>query len=498
MRDRVIGLLCAGFVTAAWLSLWLFTGCANITSPPGGKKDTIAPVLLSVEPANRSLNIKPKKIEMRFDEFITVSDASKEVQISPLLTVDPQVTGLYKKVTIKLADTLLEDNTTYRISFGKSIKDLHEGNVFKNYTYTFSTCNYFDSLTLKGNVLVAATGLPDTSDVTVVLYNVTDIDSCIVRHKPKYVTHADKSGNFTFKGLPQRTFKIFAMRETNGNMFYDGPPELIAFNDSMVRTGDSVQIPIIMRLFREPDDTSIKKVDTVSVKKNLNKKNGDEAFKYVLNVDTTSPKKRTFDINYPVKLLFNRVPVINKARITLSYDSEGVAVPVQDSVIIDTTKPMMVQITTNWKQNVLYTLKLPKNFAKDTSGAEAQPGRYSFRTWKDEDYGKINIHLPGKYRDSIYLLQVTCDKDTIYQKPVTDTVIILAQLAPAKYSFRIIVDKNKNGKWDSGNLFGKLQPEYVIPYRDVLTLKAGWENDIDFEEKPPPVTNTKTDKDKKH
>ena len=75
-------------------------------------------------------------------------------------------------------------------------------------------------------------------------------------------------------------------------------------------------------------------------------------------------------------------------------------------------------------------------------------------------------------------------------------MVNLSQLHPAKYSFRIIVDKNRNGKWDSGNLFGKLQPEEVIPYRETLNLKAGWENIIDFEQKPEPPKTPPVNKDK--
>ena len=112
------------------------------------------------------------------------------------------------------------------------------------------------------------------------------------------------------------------------------------------------------------------------------------------------------------------------------------------------------------------------------------PGRYVFRTRNDDDYGKIKVHLPAKYNNTKYLLLVTTDRDTVYQKPVRDTIINLPRLRPDKYTFRIIVDKNRNGKWDTGDLFGKLQPEEVIPYPDKVILKPGWDNTIDFEQKP--------------
>jgi hypothetical protein len=36
-----------------------------------------------------------------------------------------------------------------------AIKDFNEGNVIKDFTYTFSTGNYIDSLELHGNVVLA-------------------------------------------------------------------------------------------------------------------------------------------------------------------------------------------------------------------------------------------------------------------------------------------------------------------------------------------------------
>jgi uncharacterized protein (DUF2141 family) len=94
------------------------------------------------------------------------------------------------------------------------------------------------------------------------------------------------------------------------------------------------------------------------------------------------------------------------------------------------------------------------------------------------------VHLPTKYYGNEYLLQVVADKDTIYQKPVADTVVTFTMLRPGKYSFTVINDKNGNRKWDSGNLFLKLQPEEVYPYSGTLFLKPGWENIIDFEQNP--------------
>jgi hypothetical protein len=487
-------------------------GCANITAPTGGKKDTIPPKMVSIDPADSLLNTRVKRIEIHFDEYITVSDVSKEVELSPILAVQPVVTSNNKHVIVKIVDSLLEDNTTYRLSFGKAIKDLHENNPFvgpgKNgYTYTFSTGPYFDSLELKGKVINAATGFPDTGGVYVVLYAAKEKDSAVVKHKPKYVTKANAKGEYVFKGLPGRTFSIYAIKDVNNNLIYDGPlaGEMIAFYDRTVTPGDTSLKPVQLRLFSEVVDTankntdSLKKVaDSIAKDSGFKRKNKDNAnTSYSVNLDTTNVNKRTFDITKPINLAFNKTTQVNKDKITLAYDSSGVSVAAGVSIIEDSVRPLIYHIypgspgDMQWQEDKVYTLRLAKGFAKDTAGKDLMPSRYTFRSQEDDDYGKIQMHLPTKYFDTHFVLMVTTDKDTVYQKSVLDTIVNLVRLKPGKYKFRIIVDKNGNGKWDTGDLFAKQQPEEVIPYSEELKLRPGFENLVDFEEKPKTNSNSK-------
>jgi hypothetical protein len=164
------------------LLLLVSAGCANITAPTGGKRDATPPKLLKIAPSDSLLNTRVKRITIDFDEYIVVSDAIKEVELSPMLAIAPVVTGNNRRVTVKIVDSLLEENTTYRLSFGNAIKDLHESNPFGKYTYTFSTGAYFDSLQLTGQVINAASGLPDSSGAWVELYSAAETDSAVVRH----------------------------------------------------------------------------------------------------------------------------------------------------------------------------------------------------------------------------------------------------------------------------------------------------------------------------
>lgn len=468
------------------LIVMLGYGCANITPPLGGVKDIIPPQLLSVVPADSQLESRIKKIELHFDEYITVTNASTEIQISPLLAVPLSVEGLYRKVTVRIPDTLLQDQTTYRISFGNAIKDLNENNPFAGYHFMFSTGSYFDSLRLGGYIVNGATGAKDSSAL-ILLYDAAKSDSIVVREKPLYITRADAAGNFRFEGLPDKPFQIFALQDANDNMIYDGKGEKIAFITGTVRPADSIADPVRLVLFEEEDTSTVVETMPVATTKSRRLSAASEreaaAFNYTVAIDTSDLRRRTVSITEPLKISFSKpLGTIDESRIRLSIDSNETSYDVPVTVVRDTTNKTLLQLDTEWQEDMVYTLRLLKDFAQDTAGTGVMPARYTFRTKREDDYAKLRVNLPSAYYGEEYLFLLLQDHDSIYQQQVSDTVLLFTKLDPGSYTFRIIVDKNKNGKWDTGNFFGKTQPEEVIPWNSSVGLRAGWDNTVDFNE----------------
>jgi len=65
--------------------------------------------------------------------------------------------------------------------------------------------------------------------------------------------------------------------------------------------------------------------------------------------------------------------------------------------------------------------------------------------------------------------------------PLTSARIDLPIVLPGDYQLRILNDRNKNGKWDPGQFFGKrIQPEIVKPISRHINVKADWNNDFDI------------------
>jgi hypothetical protein len=49
---------------------------------------------------------------------------------------------------------------------------------------------------------------------------------------------------------------------------------------------------------------------------------------------------------------------------------------------------------------------------------------------------------------------------------------------PAEFELRILFDTNKNGKWDTGDYWKKIQTELIKPRKEKLVIKANWDNEV--------------------
>ena len=219
---------------ALLLAAFLAQRCANQVAPTGGPKDDRPPVVVETVPENRSVNFMGKKIEITFDEYVSLENANHNVMISPPLREKPDIKLKNKTVIIKFKETLAE-NTTYTINFGAAIKDLHEGNLFKDYVYSFSTGDHIDTLSIAGKVLYAADKKPvDGAYVSLYAADRDNLDSLPLTTAPNYLTKTDKEGNFRLEGLADKKYLVFALKDANSNLYFDLPNEEVAFLDTLV------------------------------------------------------------------------------------------------------------------------------------------------------------------------------------------------------------------------------------------------------------------------
>ncbi len=256
-------LYCMEHISKLLLPLALcFFACARQGAPTGGSKDTTPPGIdtLASTP-NFATRFEPKRIELKFDEWVILSEAAAQVVVSPPLAKRPEVLLKGKTVIVKFdAAEKFRENTTYTINFGTAVKDLHESNPATDLRFVFSTGDFIDSLSTKGRVVDAFTGEP-IENVAVMLYDDMS-DSVVRKERPYYFSRTDKTGNYEIRNIKAGNFKLTAVEDLDQNLRWDGENERIGFLDSTLVMGDSVKGLTQLQLFKNPPKFRITEKNT--------------------------------------------------------------------------------------------------------------------------------------------------------------------------------------------------------------------------------------------
>ncbi len=438
------------------------TGCAQIGAPMGGPRDSLSPVLLQSQPANRTINFTGKNITLTFDEYVQLQNLQQTLLVSPTPKRVPDINFKLKEVTIKIRDTL-EPNTTYSIDLGNSIQDINENNPFRNFRYVFSTGPYIDSLTFSGNIRLAETGKTD-STLIVLLYKDLD-DSAVLKYKPRYTARVDSSGKFKFNNLPGGTYHVFGLKDESGQKYYNNKTELFAFADSPVVVNENTP-PVTLLAYQE---------EKPAQKNNTTKTPPDKKLKF-----TASLNAGIQDILAPLILTFN-----NKLK---NFDSSKIQLtdtlfkPYESLLAsLDTTgKKVILQNT--WQENTEYKLIVPVDFATDTLGtALAKADTIGFKTKREGDYGTIKINFKNLDKFQHPVLQFVTNNEVVNSFPLSSATWTAKLFNPGDYELKILDDINQNGHWDPGSYELKKQPEKVYDIPQKITIRANWENEKDIE-----------------
>lgn len=245
-------LLRKNYIYISGFILLIGVSCAIVRTPEGGPKDFTPPKLVSSNPVPNSVRFDKKSVALNFDEYIELKDPQQGFIISPPFNkrVVPKLRNNSRQVYVEFEEDLLP-NTTYTLSFGNSIVDLHEGNPLPNFTFAFSTGDFIDSLSLTGRVVDALTQKPEKESMYVMLYRKFN-DTIPRKTLPAFVTKTNPKGWFTIPHVYADSFMIFALKDANMNMKFDQPGEYIAFSDTAIvlnasyyQASDSTVKPIV-------------------------------------------------------------------------------------------------------------------------------------------------------------------------------------------------------------------------------------------------------------
>lgn len=587
--------------------------CANIGNPSGGPIDKTPPIFMRSNPTPNAVNVKDRKIEIFFDEIVTLKDPSTKIIVSPAQTEMPRMSALGRKVTVELVDSLLP-NTTYTIDFSNSIQDNNEGNAIDNFAFAFSTGSVIDSMRVSGYVLDSRTLEPMQSVVVGLQSNLAN--SAFHKEKLQRVALTNDRGQFTIRNVSPGSYHIFALKDLDRDYKFGNPTEDIAFLDSIIvpsigsrEAADTVyndlnEIDTIMRatrpayfpndillsMFNEdrksqylannlrvdstrisltfaaasdtlpslsivgrndvPDQwytlersqtndtltywirpphlvsadtlmvaTTYLRTDTAS-----NLSWGTDTLKFTFQRQKAKKKKKNEETDsleqirfmelhplangtqevYAPLLLQTGTPIERYSREafhlqrklqndTIFYPAEIKSIALRDSTL--SRRDLMLKV--DWEPGAAYTLAVDSLAMTDIYGLQTKPLKVDFNVRKMEEYGNIVFNIPAVRDSAIVELLDGTDK-VVLHTPVKSHRAELLNLLPGKYYARLFIDRNGNGKYDTGNYDMHLQPEETVYYPGAINLKKNWDVEQTWDIYATPIDKQKSEAIKKN
>ena len=587
--------------------------CANIGNPSGGPIDKTPPIFMRSNPTPNAVNVKDRKIEIFFDEIVTLKDPSTKIIVSPAQTEMPRMSALGRKVTVELVDSLLP-NTTYTIDFSNSIQDNNEGNAIDNFAFAFSTGSVIDSMRVSGYVIDSRTLEPMQSVVVGLQSNLAD--SAFHKEKLQRVALTNDRGQFTIRNVSPGSYHIFALKDLDRDYKFGNPTEDIAFLDSIIvpsigsrEAADTVyndlnEIDTIMRatrpayfpndillsMFNEdrksqylannlrvdstrisltfaaasdtlpslsivgrndvPDQwytlersqtndtltywirpphlvsadtlmvaTTYLRTDTAS-----NLSWGTDTLKFTFQRQKAKKKKKNEETDsleqirfmelhplangtqevYAPLLLQTGTPIERYSREafhlqrklqndTIFYPAEIKSIALRDSTL--NRRDLMLKV--DWEPGAAYKLAVDSLAMTDIYGLQTKPLKVDFNVRKMEEYGNIVFNIPAVRDSAIVELLDGTDK-VVLHTPVKSHRAELLNLLPGKYYARLFIDRNGNGKYDTGNYDMHLQPEETVYYPGAINLKKNWDVEQTWDIYATPIDKQKPEAIKKN
>lgn len=130
-----------------------------------------------------------------------------------------------------------------------------------------------------------------------------------------------------------------------------------------------------------------------------------------------------------------------------------------------------------------YSLVIPDSSLQDQWGWWNKQLVYSWQTDSKDNYGNILLTLKFDHPEKYYIFKVLDDQQrtvaTFYYVGNQERRVTLKNIAAGNYHLQAIEDANKNGEWDSGDIIKMIQPEKIINFKEVYTLKGNWDLDVE-------------------
>lgn len=513
--------------------------CAQVVNPTGGKKDTIAPTLITTNPLNKSRNFNGKDIELTFDEYVIVDNIQQKLIITP--EIENPYTFKLKGTSIVLTFKKdFADSTTYTFNFGDGIKDFAERNPAQNLKLVFSTGPTIDSGRVYGTITDLRSNKP-VFDGLVGLYKMKDTINP-EKQKPYYFSRTDSSGRFAIENVQVARYKLIATDDKNRNQLYNTKDERIAFLDSIIQVGpDSVIYNLPLYL----SDATLPRVQRTSPKVNnytvvFNKgmdslrvkflkgdslayfpesatqlkffKSGKAADTTLVSITGIDSLGQVIEQEQKIAFLVQRgkerqleplavrttpergQPLARDFQYTFTFNKPIASLNAESIQLQNDSLTKQPLSSMKWEWNKYHnelsitgkatardSIKwiIPAGAVISVEGDTLPAVTYRHPVLMEEDYGILRGKITADSATHFILELVNEEQRVIrttYTSPFTFT-----RVPPGKYELRVIVDKNNNRRWDTGSYAQGRQPEHIYYFPDPIQVKSNFEfDDTDF------------------
>lgn len=211
---------------------------------------------------------------------------------------------------------------------------------------------------------------------------------------------------------------------------------------------------------------------------------------------------QSMDLNSIVKLSFKE-PVSfepgSAIHVQKMVDSIWVDIPFeveQDSLMI-----LEYSIFAEWRPEETYSITIDSASVFGLYGLHNNKESQELKFKPIEQYSIFTVNVQNPNPN--YLVELLDQNGSpIRSGYLEDGRIDFFFLYPGKYYVRLINDRNKNGKWDTGEYYDKTFPEEVFYINNLFELKQNWEHATEpwnvteaplFEQKPEAITTQKAE-----
>lgn len=178
---------------------------------------------------------------------------------------------------------------------------------------------------------------------------------------------------------------------------------------------------------------------------------------------------------------------------TTFYPAEIKSIALRDSIL--SRRDLMLKV--DWEPGAAYTLAVDSLAMTDIYGLQTKPLKVDFNVRKMEEYGNIVFNITA-VRDSAIVELLDGTEKIVLRAPVKNHRAELLNLLPGKYYARLFIDRNGNGKYDTGNYDMHLQPEETVYYPGAINLKKNWDVEQTWDIYATPIDKQKPEAIKKN